>query len=165
MKKSLIPRWFAVMVALSALVVALGSLRAERRAESRASDLTDYLWLDRYPEMTHDNFQIYFFSADNVGAHADFASSYKVLLEVFEFKADGQRVQFHFPHDGKRPSSAYRIEKLKKPTRHFDTQLTVQEDPKNGGRTKVYYTGPGFRAGHLPAELRRRLGPLGRDLR
>ena len=108
-----------------------------------------------------------------VGINAKADSAFRILLEIFEFidLADQGRIQFHFPHDRRKPASNYSIEKLKKPTPYFDTQLTLESDPQNGGKKKVYFTGPEFRADNdgsaLPEHLRqavlqgaRRLPPL-----
>lgn len=153
----LIPRWFACMVLASMAVVTYGtlSLKPAEEAAPLNRELYDALWIDRYPEMAHDKWKAYLFTADNVGLSIDAASAFKLTLEVFEFKADKKSITYHFPHDSRRARCNYSIEKLKKPTSHFDTQLTVENDPQNGGQTKVYFTGPEFRSAEtLPPHLR-----------
>lgn len=119
-----------------------------------AKELYDVLWIDRYPEMASDTFKGYTFTSDNVGIAMDFHSAYKLTLELFEFKATNSAITFHFPHDGRRANNNYKIEKLKKPTKHFDISLTVDNDPTNAGKTTVYYSGPAFRSLHdLPSPI------------
>ena len=82
------------------------------------------------------------------------ASAYKRTLEIFELKLDGSTMSFHFPHDGRRSTCTFTIEKLKKPTRQFDTQLTLSADPQKGGKSSVYFTGPELRSvGNVQAAL------------
>ncbi len=117
-------------------------------------ELLDVLWLDRYPEMASDTFKAYSFTSDNVGIAMDFHSAYKLTLELFEFKASSSHLTFHFPHDSRKAKVSYKIEKLKKPTKHFDISLTVENDPANQGKTTTYYSGPNFRSLHeLPSPI------------
>ncbi|MBI3928329.1 MAG: hypothetical protein HY319_22485 [Armatimonadetes bacterium] len=157
----LFPRWFAVMIAISVAVIAYGTLQVEPADEAPAPlqhELFDVLWLDKYPEMSHEKWKAYFFSSDNVGISIDAQSAFKLTLELFEFKAESKKIRFHFPHDGRKAQCGYTIEKLKKPTRHFDTKLIVENDPQNAGQTKEYFTGPEFRsAATLPENLRQTL--------
>lgn len=162
----LIPRWFAVMIAISLAVVAYGTLQIgpTEQATPQQSQLYDVLWLDKYPEVSHDSWKAYVYSSDNVGISIDAASSFKLTLELFEFKADSKQLRFHFPHDGRKANCSYKIEKLKKPTRHFDTKLTVEKDPQNDGQTKEYFTGPEFRSFEaLPEHFRSTLKAHGFD--
>ncbi len=146
----LLPRWFAALLAFSVAVVIYGTMEMSWHQNSQPrinpAKLYDTIWLDKYPEMSHEPWKAYIFTSDNVGIHIDAASSFKLTLELFEFKADNSKLRFHFPHDGRRAHSSYRIEKLKKPTRHFDTKLVIEQDPQNGGQLKEYYTGPEFRS-------------------
>jgi len=156
--RPLVPRWFAVMLAASLAIILLG-LFQPRAAEAPAPEenatltaaapLAECMWLDRLPEDPYEPFQVYYFTEEGgrIGLNAKADSAFRVLLEVFEFMdlSDQGRIQFHFPHDRRKPSSNYSIEKLKKPTPYFDTQLTLEKDPQNGGKTKVYFTGPEFR--------------------
>ena len=110
-------------------------------------ELLETLWLDRVPEMMHDSWNGYLFTSDNVGLNVQAASAFKITLEIFEFQLRKNDIRWHFPHDGNKSNTKYTIEKLKKPTKHFDRQLTIENDPKNGGKTKVYFTGPEFANG------------------
>ena len=164
--RSLVPRWFAVMIAASVAIVVLGLL-GPRSQPSEAPEasiapkdelaLVECLWLDRLPEDPYEPFQIYFFTEEGgrVGLNAKAESAFKILLEVFEFidLPDQGTVQFYFPHDRRKPASAYKVEKMKKPNAYFDTQLTLEKDPQNGGRKMVYYTGPEFRPDGDPKGL------------
>lgn len=172
--RPLVPRWFAVMLAASVAIVLLGITRPEtdRQATSEpqlspaaAGGLAECVWLDRLPEDPYEPFQVYYFTEEGgrVGINAKADSAFRILLEIFEFidLADQGRIQFFFPHDRRKPASTYTIEKMKKPTAYFDTQLTLESDPQNGGKKKVYFTGPEFRADSdgsaLPENLRRTL--------
>ncbi len=172
--RPLVPRWFAVMLAASVAIVLLGITRPEadrqatpepQLAPAAASGLAECVWLDRLPEDPYETFQVYYFTEEGgrVGINAKADSAFRILLEIFEFidLADQNRVQFYFPHDRRKPASTYTIEKLKKPTAYFDTQLTLESDPQNGGKKKVYFTGPEFRAdsdgSSLPGHLRQTL--------
>lgn len=139
------------------------SLNSDAPADTEnAKELYDALWLDRLPEMASDTFHAYSYTSDNVGIFMDFHSQYKLTLELFEFKANNSNITFHFPHDSRRAQATYKVEKMKKPTKHFDKQLTVENDPSNGGKTTIYYSGPNFRSlNNLPSPLAERLEAAG----
>ena len=147
------PIWFRVMVVASLALVSygIGTIGQPSDTPSEATEVDvmaheihDTLWLDKVPEMMHDPWNGYIFSPDNVGLAIQAESSFKLTLEIFEFQIRKGTIRWHFPHDGKKSDTKFTIEKLKKPTKHFDRQLTVENDPKNGGQTKVYFTGPEF---------------------
>jgi hypothetical protein len=148
------PSWFRVMVVASVAIIAYGIGTLDQtdstipassgEAEIMAHEIHDTLWLDRVPEMMHDSWQGYIFTPDNVGLSIQAESSFKLTLEIFEFQIRKNSIRWHFPHDGKKAETKFTIERLKKPTKHFDRQLTIENDPKNGGQTKVYFTGPEF---------------------
>lgn len=159
----LVPRWFAALIAASMLIVGYGMTQlepAEAPVETLTQDLYDTIWIDKYPQMPEDSWNAYMYTTDNIGLSIEAHSAYKVTLEVFEFKVSGKNnLRFHFPHDGRRGDTKFKIEKLKKPTRHFDTQLTLESDPQANGEKKIYYTGPEFRsATQLPETVRQALG-------
>lgn len=149
-----IPGWFKIMVVASLAVITYGlaglgcssneGTDVAPAIDAKAHEIHDTLWLDRVPEMMHDSWQGYIFTTDNVGLAIQAESSFKLTLEVFEFQLRKDTLRWHFPHDGKKAETKFVIERLKKPTKHFDRQLTIEGDPKNGGQTKVYFTGPEF---------------------
>lgn len=165
--RRLVPGWFATMIVASAAVCMYGLSQPQLPADQAptalvetqaAKDLYDVLWLDKYPEMQSDTFKAYSFTSDNVGITMDFHSAFKLTLELFEFKASNTHITYHFPHDGRRANVSYKIEKLKKPTKHFDASLTIENDPANAGQTTVYFTGPNFRSLHnLPTPIQQQL--------
>ncbi len=166
--RKLVPSWFAAMIAASAAICVVGLSQPQLPSPTQApaaevetlaaKDLYDVLWLDKYPEMASDKFHAYSFTSDNVGIAMDFHSAYKLTLELFEFKASNTNITYHFPHSGTRANVTYKVEKLKKPTKHFDTQLTIDNDPANGGKTSIYFTGPNFRSLHnLPTPIQQQL--------
>ncbi len=147
------PTWFRLMLVASVAVVTygIGNLECDSQTATTTSDveisaheINDTLWLDRVPEMMHDSWQGYLFTPDNVGLSVQADSAFKITIEIFEFQLRKGSIRWHFPHDGKKAETKFTIEKLKKPTKHFDRQLTIENDPKNGGQTKVYFTGPEF---------------------
>lgn len=145
-----VPSWFKVMLVCSVAVVTygLGNLKSENvEVTPMKGEILETLWIDRLPEMMHDSWQGYLFTSDNVGLNIQAASSFKITLEIFEFQIRKNTVRWHFPHDGSKTKTTFKVEKLKKPTKHFDRQLTIENDPKNGGETKVYFTGPEFANG------------------
>lgn len=138
------------MLVASVAVVAygVGDLQTEPvDVTPQRSELVETLWLDKVPEMMHDEWQGYLFTTDNIGLNIQAASSFKVTLEIFEFQLKKNELRWHFPHDGAKSKTKFVIEKLKKPTKHFDRQLTIDNDPKNGGAKTVYFTGPEFANG------------------
>lgn len=144
------PNWFKAMVVASVAVVlyGMGHIESDKvDMTPQSSKLLDTLWIDRVPEMMHDSWKGYLFTSDNVGLNIQAASSFKICLEIFEFQVKKSEIRWHFPHDGSKTKTKFTIEKLKKPTKHFDHQLTVENDPKNGGKTTVYFTGPEFANG------------------
>ena len=165
--RRLVPGWFATMIVASAAVCMYGLSQPQLPADQAptalvetqaAKDLYDVLWLDKYPEMQSDTFKAYSFTSDNVGITMDFHSAYKLTLELFEFKANNTNISYHFPHSGTKANVTYKVEKLKKPTKRFDTQLTIDNDPANGGKTSVYFTGPDFRSLHdLPSPIQEQI--------
>lgn len=159
-----LPRWFAVMVAASLMIVSYGfsQLDCDKKVQPLNRELYEVIWIDKYPEMTQDKWNAYMFTNDNVGLSIDAHSAYKITLEIFEFKASKDKLRFHFPHDSRRGNSKFTIEKLKKPTKHFDTKLTLGTDPQQNGETRVYFTGPDFRsASSLPNPVQEALEPTG----
>jgi hypothetical protein len=145
-----VPNWFKVMVVASVAVVTygMGNLQSETvEVTPQRSEILETLWIDRVPEMMHDSWQGYLFTSDNIGLNIQAASSFKITLEIFEFQLKKNAIRWHFPHDGSKANTKFTVEKLKKPTKHFDRQLTIENDPKNGGKTKVYFTGPEFANG------------------
>lgn len=165
--QKLVPGWFATMIAASAMICVVGLSRMETSAPTaptsavdtqNTKELYDVLWIDRYPEMATDTFKAYSYTSDNIGLAFDFHSAFKLTMELFEFKANNTQLTFHFPHDGRRAQVGYKIEKLKKPTKHFDISLVVENDPANEGKTHTYYSGPNFRSLHnLPSPVREQL--------
>ena len=145
---NLIPNWFKVMLVASVAVVTygMGQIDADNsNVTIQNNQLKETLWLDKVPEVMHDSWQGYLFTADNVGLAVQAESAFKVTLEIFEFQVRKSNIRWHFPHDGAKANTKFTIEKLKKPTEHFDHKLTIENDPKNGGQTKVYFTGPDFK--------------------
>ncbi|MFA7479025.1 MAG: hypothetical protein WC314_00880 [Vulcanimicrobiota bacterium] len=145
-----VPSWFKLMLVASLAIVTygMGNLQSETtEVAPQKSELLETLWLDRVPEMMHDSWNGYLFTTDNVGLNIQAASAFKLTLELYEFQLRKNDIRWHFPHDGTKATTKYTIEKLKKPTKHFDRQLTIENDPKNGGKTKVYFTGPDFANG------------------
>lgn len=148
------PTWFRLMLVASVAVVTYGmsglqcpfnnEVAPADEVKVLAHEIHDTLWLDRVPEMMHDSWQGYLFTPDNVGLSVQADSAFKITIEIFEFQLRKGSIRWHFPHDGKKAETKFTIEKLKKPTKHFDRQLTIENDPKNGGQTKVYFTGPEF---------------------
>lgn len=144
------PNWFKAMLvcSLAVVVYGVGHLESEKvEVAPQADALLDTLWLDRVPEMMHDSWKGYLFTSDNVGLNIQAASSFKITLEVFEFQLKKGNLKWHFPHDGSKSQTKFTIEKLKKPTKHFDRQLTIENDPRNEGKTTIYFTGPEFANG------------------
>lgn len=145
-----VPNWFKTMLVCSMAVVVygMGHVESEKVEVSPLADkLLDTLWIDRVPEMMHDSWKGYLFTSDNVGLNIQAASSFKITLEIFEFQVKKGSIRWHFPHDGSKAQTKYTIEKLKKPTKHFDHQLTIENDPRNEGKTSIYFTGPEFANG------------------
>ena len=150
------PNWFKGMVIASLAVVCYGIGNLETETTDlvpQKAELLETLWLDSVPEMMHDSWKGYLFTTDNVGLSIEAASSFKITLEIFEFQLKKNTIRWHFPHDGSKVNTKYTIEKLKKPTKHFDRQLTVENDPKNGGKTRIYFTGPDFANGATIEQL------------
>lgn len=159
-----VPTWFKAMLVASMAVIVYGMGNLESESTDLApqkSEILETLWLDRVPEMMHDSWKGYLFTADNVGLSVTAESAFKITLEIFEFQLKKNTIRWHFPHDGSKSNTKYTIEKLKKPTKHFDRQLTIENDPKNGGQKSVYFTGPEFANGanieHLAPGARQKI--------
>ena len=158
--RSLMPKWFAAMTAASVAVVAYGTWQSFTAADNSdlgqdqtaaveeinapAKDITlkDYFWIDAVPDNAYTPFNAYVFT-DGIGINSQFASSFKVLLEIFEFRNTKDKVNFEFPHDNRSAKSSYTITAYKNPKYPFLTaQLTLASDPQANGKEKAYYTGP-----------------------
>ncbi|MBQ7569102.1 hypothetical protein IJT17_09930 [bacterium] len=160
--RSLMPKWFAAMTAASVAIVAYGtwqSLTAEGtdKIENTAAEtaavqeinapakevtLKDYIWIDSIPEDAYTPFNAYIFS-DGIGINNQFASSFKVLIEIFEYSSTKDSVSFSFPHDNRSAKSKYTITNYSNPKYPFLTaELTMASDPQAKGKKKSYYTGP-----------------------
>lgn len=141
-----IPTWFRVMMVASVALVGYGLSHLEEGPSAEVSplagSLNDTLWVDKLPEVMHDSWKGYLFTSDNVGLNVHADSAFKLTLELFEFQARKDQLRWHFPHDGMKTKTKFAIEKLKKPTEHFDRKLTLYNDPRNNGETTVYFTGP-----------------------
>ncbi|MDO5296265.1 MAG: hypothetical protein Q4F00_06450 [bacterium] len=158
--RSLMPKWFAAMTAASVAVVAYGTWQSftaqdnlqteelkpaatqEISAPAKEITLKDYFWIDAVPDNAYTPFNAYVFT-DGIGINSQFASSFKVLLEIFEYRHTKDKVSFEFPHDNRSAKSSYTITAYKNPKYPFLTaQLTLAGDPQNGGKEKAYFTGP-----------------------
>ena len=157
--RNLVPRWFAALAAVSLTVVSYGawqSFNAPSEVKESAAEtvqaaeetldqkitLQDYFWLDNVPEDAYTPFNAYVFS-DGMGVSVQFASSFKMLVELFEYRADNTAIKFNFMHDGRTAKSDYSITAYTNPKYPFlKAQLTLKNDPQAKGSTHVYYTGP-----------------------
>ena len=101
--------------------------------------------MDRRPAHPKEAYQACFFGSEGWGYTLDAASSYKMVVEIFQFGEDARTINYLFHHDNRKPSTAYRLERLNPPTHDFDTRLTLFQDPNNQGRKSTYYTGPNLR--------------------
>lgn len=141
-----IPTWFRVMLVASVALVGYGLSHLEdaptAEVSPMAGSITDTLWVDKLPEVMHDSWKGYLFTSDNVGLNVHADSAFRMTLELFEFQARKGQLRWHFPHDGLKAKTKFTIEKLKKPTEHFDRKLTLHNDPRNNGETTEYFTGP-----------------------
>ena len=176
--RSLMPKWFAAMAAVSAAVVAYGtwqSLTADSSIEPETvkpeavqevkapKDITlhNYFWIDAVPDNAYTPFNAYVFT-DGIGINSQFASSFKVLIEIFEYRSTKDKVNFEFPHDNRSAKSSYTITDYKNPKYPFLTaQLTLAADPQAKGKEKAYFTGPDLHLDsqgyNLPASLQNAL--------
>jgi len=66
-------------------------------------------------------------------------SRHKRAIEDFSYEVDAQNIQFTFPNDNSRASSAYRVERVTPKRSGVDLKLTVARDPRNSGKTSVFY--------------------------
>ena len=177
--RSLMPKWFAAMAAVSAAVVAYGTWQSltagsivepetvqpeavqELKAPAKDITLKNYFWIDAVPDNAYTPFNSYVFT-DGIGINSQFASSFKVLLEIFEYRSTKDKVNFEFPHDNRSAKSSYTITDYKNPKYPFLTaQLTLTGDPQAKGKEKAYFTGPDLHLDsqgyNLPAPLQNAL--------
>ncbi len=137
-----IPTWFRYLILSCLTVIIAGLIYGPRQSHHINNNLLyDRLWIDSMPEMSHDEFRAYMFTADNIGINFHGHSAFKLMLEVFEFRAKSDTINFHFPHDGLKEKASFAISPLDNPTEHFDTKLELSIDPKTGEK-KAYFTGP-----------------------
>ncbi len=158
-KRRLMPTWFAAMATFSLGVIACGTWQLctektcvtpvttcevqaqEETAETKVT-LENYFWIDAIPRDAYTPFNAYLF-ADNIGINNKFESSFKVLMEIFEYRADKKQIGFRFPHDNRKASTSYSIVEYKNPKYPFLTaELILDKDPQSNGATTSYYTGP-----------------------
>ena len=154
----IVPRWFAVLAASSLAMVTYSawssftapetlpqeSAIAESEVTESATDvtLTEYFWLDSIPEDAYTPFNAYLFT-NKIGINNQFASAFKTVVEIFEFKVADGTIGFHFPHDNRAVSTKYAIKEYRNPKYPFlSAELVLASDPQAKGKTKSYYTGP-----------------------
>ncbi len=158
-KRRLMPTWFAAMATFSLGVIACGTWQpcteqtcvtpattCEVQAQDEMAEtnvtLENYFWIDAIPRDAYTPFNAYLFT-DNIGLNNKFASSFKVLMEIFEYRADKKQVAFRFPHDNRKASTSYSIVEYKNPKYPFLTaELILDKDPQSNGAKASYYTGP-----------------------
>ena len=99
-----------------------------------------------------------------VGLHVQAHSTFKQTLEVFEYKDKaGGDLFFYFPHDQRKAQTKYSIIPLREPQGPFTCKLRLEQDPQNGGRPHIFYSGPelilkGVQEAPLPYSTRRQIG-------
>ena len=165
MKKGLVPHWFAALFVTAVCVCAWGGydhFKCDKdglttapcpnsSATAQPVSLNNQFWLDSIPHDAYTPFKGYVFT-DVAGLSQDFASAFKVTIEMFEFDADQKTIKFHFMHDNRTVETPYAIEPYSNPKYPFlSATLTLKEDPQNGNKSKVYYTGPDFKIGSQSA--------------
>jgi hypothetical protein len=140
-------RTVIVPVVLS-LFLALGACdrgSAPRRgvsADDAAQLLIDRNWLDSWPADKDDHLRVYRFVPSMGGGVYQDRTVFKGTFELFQFKTDGKTIDYHFPHDGLKRETRFRIERVEGPE-PFDLKLTIDGDPRGPG---VYF---GMTSDHL----------------
>lgn len=101
-------------------------------AADAAELLIDRNWLDSWPQDKDDHLRVYRFVPSMGGGVYQDRTVFKGSFELFQFTTDGKAIEFHFPHDGLRRHSDYRIERVDGPE-PFDLKLTVEGDARGPG--------------------------------
>jgi hypothetical protein len=126
------------VIALALLSLAAGACNRDAPAPRGvpATDAADLLidrnWLDSWPEDKDDHLRVYRFVPSMGGGVYQDRTVFKGTFELFTFTTDGRAIAYHFPHDGTKRTSSFRIERVDGPE-PFDLKLTIDGDPRGPG--------------------------------
>jgi hypothetical protein len=91
--------------------------------------LIDRNWIDKWPTSKTDKLHVFRFVPQMGGGVFQDRTLYKGQFELFQFKADGDQIQFDLPEKSEHVISKYHIDKVDGP-HPFDLKLTVENDPR-----------------------------------
>jgi len=144
-----------LILALAAVFAYFWWTRERERSMVFAPDegakmLVNRMWVDHLPRGEREKYTGYLFSARTFGMHDSAESIYRHLMELFYFKLEGAAVNFQFPHDDRRTSSSFTVERLRDVRGPLDLKLTLKNDPQKGGEEGVYFSSSKWRKDKLP---------------
>ncbi len=132
-------KWFALIVILVLIYFGwkwwAGSEADDARAQRGAdpSLLLDRVWIDSIPQAYTDYMNVVVALRDHPVGIFQKASSYRVELEIFQFKREGGKVALIFPQTGKKKSFSYKISHCDD-LPPFDLCLDIDQNPWGGPR-------------------------------
>jgi hypothetical protein len=124
-----------------------------------ARQLVERPWLDHIPRTEREPFSAYFFAqGQGRGAQPagllNFETRFKYTTEVFQYTLTDGRIGFSFPHDETRAESTYRIERIPPEVGRVDLKLTIDQDPRQGGGSAVFFSSSEWRRQAEPEYLK-----------
>ncbi len=113
-----------------------GSVSSDQAKAEDPALLLDRVWIDSKPDKYTDYVHAALFLDDIPMGLFQKASAYHVILELFEFKRDGNQVRIHFPQTDKKKKFTYKVTRCDD-LPPFDLCLTLSKHPWDG--PKRYY--------------------------
>lgn len=101
-------------------------------------------WVDHLPKDPRSKFLSYIFTKQGLGFHDEAQSHYKHLIELFDFRATENAINFYFPHDNRQAATDYKVERIRGED-PLDLRLTLNKDPQKKGQQSVFYSSTSWR--------------------
>jgi hypothetical protein len=124
-----------ISVASVATIIGVSSQRDDVEAEAKPRMLIGRLWLDRYPDQSRDEVNLFIFFGSGFGIH-EYGSRYRAKIDFFEFERQGDTVELTFLHDKKQHKTKFSV-KACDDERNFDLCLDLENSPRG---PKRYYS-------------------------
>jgi hypothetical protein len=118
--------------------------------------LVDRNWIDRLPAKVNDHLHVYRFVPSMGGGVFQDRTLFKGEFELFVFEVKAGRIEFFMPHEHKKFSSGFRIERTSEGPEGYDLRLTLEAPPRGPA---VFY-GSSSETDRTGAVLDRRLADI-----
>ena len=133
-RRPLLSLFVAVTLALSLVAVPVGMAWHGGEVDASANPrlLISRLWLDRYPDSSRDEVDLFLFFGSGFGIY-EHGSSYKATMEFFEFERQGDKVDMTFFQDKKQHQTRFKVAACNDDD-NFDLCLDFDSSPRGPKR-------------------------------